>query len=78
MKNYIERKSISCKVDRFEDQRSIIKTEDGQEISWPIKDLPSGVGVGSLVNLILTTSKNNEEEQGQLAKTILNKIFKDK
>ena len=67
---------ISGAIDRFEGKTAIIKTEDGQEIIWPIKNLPDETAEGSAVRLLLSTKKTDEEEREKLAKNMLNQILK--
>lgn len=67
---------ISGAIDRFEGKTAVIKTEDGQEIIWPIKNLPDETAEGSAVRLLLSTKKTDEEEREKLAKTMLNQILK--
>lgn len=66
---------IKAAIDRFEGEFAILKTEDNQEILWPIKNLPENSKEGTAVRLILSTSKTDEEERAKLAKTLLNEIL---
>lgn len=70
-----ERKSLQGKIERFKDKTAVIRLQDDQELSWPIKNLPEGAEVGSEVRLKLSTSEADHEEQEKIAKIILNKIF---
>lgn len=56
---------------------AVIKINDGQELLWPIKDLPADCEIKTKVRLILTTSKSDQEEREKIAKTVLNKILKN-
>lgn len=67
-----EEQSLTGIILELEDDIAIIKTKDGFEIPWPIKDLPLGVTQGSEVKLDLNIS----DDQGQVAKRILNEILK--
>jgi len=69
--------SIRGVVDRFEGKLAIIKTDDGQEISWPIKNLPEDCQEGSVIRLTLSTSKTDQEEREKIAKAILNEVLKN-
>ena len=62
-------------IDRFEDKMAIIKIKGGQELKWPIKDLPPDCEKGVPVRIVLTTGKTDEEDRGKIARTILNKIL---
>lgn len=71
-------KFLKAAVDRFEGDYAVIKTEDGQEILWPKKELLEGVREGTAVRLALSTSQTDEEERTKLAKTLLNEILQPK
>lgn len=64
-------------VDRFEDKMAVIITKDGQKLFWPIKNLPPDCEKGTIVRIILSTSKTDQEEREKTAKTILNEILKN-
>ena len=63
-------------VDRFEGTQAVLKMDDGQELVWPIKNLPEDAKEGSSVRLVLSTSATDEIERQKTAKTLLNEIFK--
>ena len=65
-------------VDRFEGKVAVIKTDDSQEVKWPINNLPEDAEEGTSVRLVITTSKSDEEEREKIAKTMLNEILKPK
>jgi len=67
---------IKAVIDRFEGKQAILRIEDGQELIWPIKNLPEDAIEGSSVRLVLRTSRTDEEEREKLAKTLLNEILK--
>lgn len=62
-------------LDRFEDRLAVIKTENDNEIFWPIKNLPEEIAIGSTVRLTLSTNKNETQEREALAKSMLNDIL---
>lgn len=64
-------------IDRFEGKAAVIKLENGQEIIWPVKNLPEETAEGSAVRLVVTTSRTDEEERIKLAKSLLNEILKN-
>lgn len=64
-------------IDRVEGDLAVIKLDDGQIINWPAKNLPSQVKEGSVVRIRVMTATNEEAERTQLAKTLLNEIFKN-
>ena len=63
-------------VDRFEGTQAVLRMDDGQELVWPIKNLPDDAKEGSVVRLVLSTSATDEEERKKTAKTLLNEIFR--
>ena len=71
-------KFLKAAVDRLEGNFAVVKTEDGQELLWPIADLPEGVREGTAVRLNLSTSQTDEEERTKLAKSLLNEILQTK
>ncbi len=71
-------KFLKAVIDRFEGEVAVVKTEDGQEILWPKKDLPEDIKEGSALRLTASTSQNDEEERTKLAKTLLNEILQPK
>jgi hypothetical protein len=69
---------LSGIVDRFEGRLAIIRTDDGQEIKWPISNLPEDAEAGAAIRLSLVISKSDQEEKENLAKKMLNEILKPK
>lgn len=62
-------------IDRIEGEQAIIRLQDGQEISWPKKQLAK-LKEGATVKLVVQTEAEAEQERQKLAKTILNEILK--
>ncbi|MFA4872058.1 MAG: DUF3006 domain-containing protein [Patescibacteria group bacterium] len=67
---------ITAAIDRLEGDKAVIKTDDGQEIIWPIDKLSESANEGQIVKLFIGTSKDEEKEREKIAKTILNDILK--
>ncbi|HEX9664919.1 MAG TPA: DUF3006 domain-containing protein [Patescibacteria group bacterium] len=67
---------LKAVIDRFEGIMAVLKFDDNQEINWPIKNLPEDCQAGSVVRLIISTSKTDQEEREKMAKTLLNEILK--
>ncbi len=63
-------------IDRFEGKIAVIKTDDGQELKWPIANLPEDIEEGAAIRLLLSTNKSDEEEREKVAKTVLNELLK--
>lgn len=68
--------SLSAQIEQFVGKFALLKTEDGQLINWPIKQLPDEAKIGSCVRLVLRTSGSEKIERERMAKTILNEILK--
>jgi hypothetical protein len=64
-------------IDRLEGDKAVIRLDDGQQVIWPMADLPEGAAEGEAVRLVLYTAKDDQAEREQMAKTILNEILKD-
>lgn len=68
---------IKAVIDRLEENFAVLKTEDGQEVLWPVKDLSKEAKEGAAVRLILSTDESDEEERKKIAKTLLNEILQN-
>lgn len=64
-------------LDRLEEDKAVIKLDDGQQVIWPVSDLPEGLTEGDNLRLVLYTDQQETEEREKLAKTILNEILND-
>ncbi len=68
--------TISGIVERFAERMVVIKTDSGEELFWPVKNLPAELAVGSKVNLTLSTESNGQFSEKELqAKKMLNDIL---
>ena len=65
-------------IDRFEGKLAVIKTEDGQEIKWPITNLPENIEEGASIRLAISNSASDEKEKEEIAEKMLNEILKPK
>jgi hypothetical protein len=72
----IDKFFLKATIDRFEGKFAVLKTEDNQEILWPMSDLSEDAKEGSAVRLFLSTSKTDEEEKTKLAKSLLEEILR--
>ena len=71
MSNYLE-----GNIDRFEEEYAVIKLEDGQEIDWPIANLPEDIAEGEAIRIYIKEDGGKEEESADKAKKILNELLK--
>jgi len=62
-------------IDRFEEDKAILKTEDNKTIVWPKQKLPSDIKEGAVLTFIITKDLETEDEKKELAKNILNEIL---
>lgn len=69
--------SLKAVLEKCEGEIAILKTEDGQKISWPKKDLPAGLKIGYWFKLVIKTEEVSREEKEAQAKSLLNEILKD-
>jgi len=62
-------------IDRFEDDKAVLKTKDNKTVIWPSAKLPENSKEGDV--LIFTIQSENEKtaKNKELAKTILNEIL---
>jgi len=65
-------------IDRIEEQRAVIKLDDGQQVIWPASELPERLTEGDNLRLVLSTVGDVTAEREEMAKAVLNKILKDK
>jgi len=69
--------NIKLTIDRFEEEKAVLKTEDGISIVWPKDKLPKESHEGMI--LIFNINDANAEKNDQkLAKDILNEILNTK
>ncbi len=67
--------NLNVTVMKFEGIFAILKTEDNQEIKWPIKNLPDDIEEGKDVRLTLSSEKTDSESKEKLARAVLNSIL---
>jgi hypothetical protein len=65
---------LKATIDRIENGKAVIITDDGQTLLWSIENLPSGIVEGSVVYISLVDSLMEKEEREKLAKDLLNEI----
>ncbi len=67
---------LDAVIERFEDTAAIVTTGDGQQLRWPIKNLPENIEKGQAVRLTLSSAASELAEREMIAKSILNQILK--
>jgi hypothetical protein len=63
-------------IDRIEENKAVIKLENGEALIWPADQLPENAKPGTAINLALVTDDNTTSEQEAIAKNVLNEILK--
>ena len=63
-------------IDRFEEQYAVVRLSDGQEIDWPLQNLPEDIAEGEAIRIYIKENGEKEEENAGRAKEILNEILK--
>lgn len=66
---------IELTIDRFEGDKAVLKTNDGDTIIWPKEKLPENIHEGSVLAMSIHTLAEKENENKQQAKDILNEIL---
>ena len=67
---------IKLTVDRFEEDKAVLISDDGTSIVWPKNKLPSDIHEGSALSLDIEESSEREKRDKQTAKDIINEIIK--
>jgi len=65
-------------IDRFEEDKAVLKTKDGDTVIWPKNKLPENIKEGSVLAFIISRDAETEEEKKELAKSILNEMLNTK
>jgi len=67
--------TIKLTIDRFENDKAILKTEDRSTIIWPKDQLPQDSHEGMVLIFNIINDAQGEKDKKQLAKEILNEIL---
>ncbi|MFA4833650.1 MAG: DUF3006 domain-containing protein [Patescibacteria group bacterium] len=63
-------------IDRFEDEKAVLKTEKGETIIWPKDKLPAEAKESAVLIFSIRGDKEKENDKKGLAKDILNELLK--
>ncbi|MCX6796181.1 MAG: DUF3006 family protein [Candidatus Falkowbacteria bacterium] len=66
---------IELKVEKLENDKAILKSEDNDTIVWPKSKLPKDVKEGSLLAFSIRRAEEKDQDNKELAKDILNEIL---
>lgn len=67
---------MQATIDRIENNKAVLKTNDGQEWLWPADQLPKDAQEGSVVELEIKSDKESEREREKLARAVLNEVLR--
>lgn len=67
--------NITLTIDRFENDKAILITQEGESILWPKNKLPNGLKEGALVYFNIFNDEEGFKNKNQAAKDILNEIL---
>ena len=65
-------------IDRIENDKAVLKTEDNETIIWPKSKLPLDARDGSVFYFTIKNTEEKEQTEHELAKSILNEILNEK
>ncbi len=63
-------------LDKIEEDKAIIKLNDGQEIIWSRRNLPQDIKEGEVIRIKLFTSDTERDEREKVVKKLLEEILK--
>ncbi len=66
---------IKFTLDRFEGDKAVLISSDGQSVIWPKNQLPNNLKEGSSLNFEIMEEKERTEKTRQTAKDIINEII---
>ena len=66
----------SLTIDRFENEKAVLKTDEGETIIWPKSLLPAGAKEGEILAFSVCEDKEKEKDKKTMAKDILNELLK--
>ena len=62
-------------IDRFEADKAVLKTEQGDSIIWPRSKLPQNSREGMVLTFNITDNIKAAKDKEEIAKDILNEIL---
>jgi hypothetical protein len=66
---------VELRVQRFENDKVILISEDNFTIVWPRKKLPADITEGSLIAISVNEKATQPTDNNELAKNILNELL---
>jgi len=65
----------SLTIDRFENEKAVLKTAKGETIIWPKSMLPTEAKEGAVLIFTIAGDKEKEKNKKETAKDILNELL---
>lgn len=66
---------INLTIDRFEEEKVVLISDEGEEIIWPKGSFPKDAKEGDVLAFAIRSDVEEKEEKKKLAKEILNEIL---
>jgi hypothetical protein len=67
--------NLNLTIDRFEEDKAVLKTSDNKSIVWPKDKLPQSAQEGSVLSFVISGNAAADADSQELAKNILNEIL---
>ena len=67
--------ALKLTLDRFENGKAVLKTDDGETIVWPKNKLPENTRESAILYFTILNDKQAEKEKKEMAKEILNQLL---
>jgi len=68
---------LNLTIDRIENEKAVLKTDNGETIVWPKTELPAELREGSVLNFTISDSPELEKNKKEMAKNILNELLSE-
>ena len=75
MDSQLSDNSLKASIIRFEGKFAVLETLDGQNVRWPIKELPDDAQEGMQVRLIISTAKSEQAAKESLSRAVINTLL---
>jgi hypothetical protein len=62
-------------IQQFNDEHATVRFDDGQELRWPTRHLPTGLILGSVVEVKISEVQRATDDHAEASRQHLNKIL---
>ena len=69
---------VMATIDRFEGDLAVVRLDNGQEMAWPIAELPAEAREGARLVLHLTPAVEDEARRAEEARQLLTGLLQRK